>query len=62
MKQAVLLFPDVGSMAEFILKNRLSNIETDYTQCTIRGIFYDKQLTIAEGLYGAQVMHMKMIK
>ena len=62
MKQAILLFPDVGSMAEFVLKNRLSNIETDYTQCTIRGIFTDKELTIAEGLYGATMMYMRTIE
>ena len=62
MKQALLLFPDPGSMAEFILKNRLSNIESNSKECTISGVFTDKQLTIAEGLYGARVMYMRMIK
>ena len=62
MKQALLLFPDVGSMTEFILKNRLSNIQADSKQCSISGIFTDKQLTIAEGLYGARVMYLRTIE
>ena len=62
MKQALLLFPDVGSMAEFIVKNRLSNIESDSKQRSISGVFTDRQLTIAEGLYGARIMYLKTIE
>jgi len=62
MKQALLLFPDVRSMTEFILKNRLSNIECDSKECAVSGVFTDKQLTITEGLYGASVVYMRLIE
>jgi len=49
-------------MAEFILKNRLSKIEIQSEKCTISGAFTDKQLTIAEGLYGARVMQYNPLR
>jgi hypothetical protein len=44
-------------MTKFKLKNRLSQNDTDSVNYTISGVFTEKQLTIAEGLYGARIMY-----
>ena len=57
MKQALLKFPDLGSMTEFILRNRLYAVESNSKELTVGGMFTDKHLTIAEGLFNARVVY-----
>ena len=62
MRQVELLFPDVQSMAEFILSQRVSKIETDTANCYLRGLLTDDLIAIAETEYGASVLYMKLVE
>jgi hypothetical protein len=62
MRQIELVFPDVESMAEFILSQRVSKIETDTTNCYIKGLLTDDLIRIAETEYGATILFMRLVE
>jgi hypothetical protein len=62
LKQALLAFPDVGSMAEFVLINKLSHVIINSNECFISGLFTDDLIKLAETEYQAQVLYMRVIQ
>lgn len=62
MRQVELVFPDVQSMAEFILSQRVSRVETDTENCYLKGLLTDDLISIAETEFGASVLYMRLIE
>ena len=56
MKKVTLIFPDVTTMAEFILIQRLSHIETDCKHYKLTGLLSSENITLAKKKYKAQVV------
>jgi hypothetical protein len=56
MKQALLIFPDVKTMSEFILLHTVSNVEANTAHCSLSGLFTDEYIVIAETQYGASTI------
>jgi hypothetical protein len=54
MIQALLEFPDVGSMARFIVNNREAKVEIDSFECKLKGFFSNTLIAIAKDKYGAK--------
>lgn len=52
MKKVVLIFPDTTSIANFILKERVSNSEVNSNEYTLIGVLTDRQIVTAETFYG----------
>ena len=57
MKEVVLAFPDITSMAEYILVNRVSAVETDSKLVTIKGVLSDKEILKACQSYDAAIIN-----
>jgi len=57
LKRALLTFPTVAAMAEFILANKVIKVDADTTDCSITGLFSDELLVIAETQYGATLLY-----
>ena len=55
MKEVVLIFPDVQSMADFIIKEKISNAEADSFEQTVIGAVSEDQIDIAKEVYGAML-------
>ena len=55
MKEVVLIFPDVQSMADFIVREQISNAEADSFEQTIIGAVSEDQIDIAKEVYGAML-------
>ena len=55
MKQAVLIFPDTSAMADFLVKEKISNAHVDSIEQTVTSKFTDKQISTAEKLYNAML-------
>jgi hypothetical protein len=53
MKRVVLIFTDTSSIAEFILRERVSNAEVDSYEQTLTAIINDSQIKVAEDEYKA---------
>ena len=62
MKKVILVFPDVTSMSEFLLLNKVSKAHTKTCDKELRGIVTDKVLTVASKEYGAKVKESVSIK
>jgi hypothetical protein len=58
MKSVVLVFPDVTTMAEYILKQRVSQVQTDSTAITITGVLPDEKIAKACTDYGGEIINM----
>ena len=54
MRKVSLTFPNVTSMADFILTQRLSHIETDCRQLTIKGLLSSEHIIIAKKKFKAK--------
>jgi hypothetical protein len=55
MKEVVLIFPDVQSMADFIVAEKISKAEADSFEQTVIGVVSDDQIEIAKQVYGAML-------
>ena len=55
MRKVVLIFPDVISIAEFVLNYKVAKIIIDSSEKRVTGIISDKHLDIAVKQYGAKV-------
>lgn len=55
MRKVVLIFPDVTSIAEFLLANKVSKTIIDSSQKTLKGMISDKVLDVAVKQYGARI-------
>ena len=62
MRKVILIFPDVMSLTEFILTQKVSKVITDSAQKMLRGTISDKQLSIACKEFGAKVKESIAIK
>lgn len=62
MRKVTLLFPDVTTMSEFLLANKVSRAITDTAEKELRGIVTDKVLDIACKQYGAKIKESIQIK
>ena len=56
MKKVSLTFPNVVSMTEFILTQKLSHIETDCRQLTLKGLLSNENVSIARKQYKAKLI------
>lgn len=55
MKKLVLAFPSQGSMAEFILTCKITEVDTDYVYSTLTGTFSEECLKVAIEQFGATI-------
>ena len=55
MKRVVLIFPDTTTIADFIVKQKVSNAQVDSIEQTLTSSLSDKQIAIAETVYKAMV-------
>jgi hypothetical protein len=61
MRKVILLFPDLASIAEFLLTHKVSKSQVDSTQKTLSGIMAEKDVVIACEQYGARVKSVIVI-
>ena len=62
MKQVLLRFPDAVRMADFILTNKVSKVETDSRETTIKGLLTDQLIAIAETQYEAKLIDLRAVE
>jgi hypothetical protein len=55
MRKVILVFPDVTSMSEFLLTNKVSKTIIESSQKTLKGVMSDKVLDVALKQYGAKI-------
>jgi hypothetical protein len=58
MKSVVLAFPDVTTMVEYILKQRVSHVQTDSSAITVTGELSDEKIAKACTDYGGEIIEM----
>lgn len=58
LKQVILSFPDVSVMADYILKQKVSQIQTDSKTVTLSGILSDEDIAKACTTYGGDIIKM----
>jgi hypothetical protein len=59
VRQVVLKFPDMRSLAKFILSNRLLKIEAISADRTVKGTLPDEVIAVAETEFKAQLLFIK---
>jgi hypothetical protein len=62
MRKVILIFPDVTSIAEFILTCKVSRVIIDSSEKMLRGIISDAHLRIACKDFGAKVKESIQVK
>jgi hypothetical protein len=62
VKQVLLRFPDAVRMADFILTNKVSKVETDSREITIKGLLTDQLIAIAETQYEAKLIDLRAVE
>lgn len=62
MRKVILVFPDVTSIAEFLLNHKVSKTIIDSSQKTLKGIITDKALDAAVKQYGARIKESIAVK
>ena len=55
MKQVTIIFPHTISMFDFLLEQKISNVETNSNELSIRGCFTEEQVELASLRYGAHL-------
>ena len=55
-------FPDAVRMADFILTNKVSKVETDSREITIKGLLTDQLIAIAETQYEAKLIDLRAVE
>jgi len=53
MQKVLLVFPDVTTMAEFVVKQQVNNAEVNSLEQTLVATIRDEQIEVAEKIYGA---------
>ena len=62
MRKVILIFPDVISMTEFLLMNKVSKAQTNSVEKELSGVMTDKVLNTACKQYGAKIKESIQIK
>jgi hypothetical protein len=62
MRKVILIFPDVTSLTEFILTQKVSKIIIDSSQKMLRGTITEANLNIACKQYGAKIRESIVVK
>jgi hypothetical protein len=62
MRKVILVFPDVTSMTEFLLTNKVSKTIIESSQKTLKGVMSDKVLDVALKQYSAKIKESIAIK
>jgi len=62
MRKVILVFPDVISLTEFVLANKVSKTIIDSSQKMLKGVVSDKVLTVAVKQYGAKIRESIAVK
>jgi hypothetical protein len=62
MRKVILVFPDVTSLCEFIMTNRVSKVLIDSSEKMLKGTLSEKHLSIACKQYGAKIRESILIK
>jgi len=55
MRKVILVFPDVTSLAEFVLTNKVSKTIIDSSQKTLKGIMSDQVMDVAIKQFRAKI-------
>jgi hypothetical protein len=58
LRQVELVFPDTTAIADFIIKQKLSNVQVNSIEQTVISALTDKQIAIVETIYNAMVKKM----
>jgi hypothetical protein len=58
MKEAKLIFPDNSAMAEFLVREKVSNAQVDSNEQELTALLPDKKIEAAERIYGAILKKM----
>lgn len=62
MRKAILVFPDVTSISEFILTYKVSKAIVDSSEKTLKAEMSDKVLAVALRGYGAKIIESIQIR
>jgi hypothetical protein len=62
MRKVILVFPDVISLTEFVLTQRVSKTIIDSSQKTLKGTITESNLRIACKEYGARILESIVVK
>jgi hypothetical protein len=62
MRKVILVFPDVISLSEFVLANKVSKTIIDSSQKTLKGMMSDKVLAVAVKQFGAKIKESIAVK
>ena len=57
----MLIFPNTSLMAEFILNNRVSKVETNSNEKSVKGFLSEEQINTAIASYGADLRNRTYI-
>ena len=55
MKETVLTFPDIDSLADFIFEQNISNALVDTKEHKVEAILSDDQIVVASTYYSAEL-------
>jgi hypothetical protein len=58
MKEVKLIFPDNSALAEFLVKEQVSNAEADSHEQELTALLPDNKIRAAESIYGAILKKM----
>jgi hypothetical protein len=53
MQKVLLVFPDVKTMAEFVVKQQVNHAEVNSLEQTLIATIPDEKIQVAEKIYGA---------
>jgi len=62
MRKVLLIFPDVTSLADFVLTHRLSKVITDSAAKTLQGTIHENYVEIACRQFGAKIKESVAVK
>jgi hypothetical protein len=62
MRKVLLLFPDVISISDFVLTEKVSKVIIDSSRKTLKGIITEKQLQVACKEFNAKVKESVFVK
>ena len=62
MRKVILVFPNITSIAEFLLTNKVSKTIIDSSQKTLKGMMSDKVLDVAVKQFGAKIKESIAVK
>ena len=62
MRKVILIFPDIVSLTDFILTQKVSKVIVDSSQKLLKGTITESNLSIACKQYGAKIREAIVVK